>query len=109
MTSKYEAGIPYVALEAISCGLPLIASDGIGIRELSSCRFRNVRIAQTKNPQAFSEAMTKWFLEDCCDDPHDRRLIENNFSSGAALGKIALLYEFLLTASQKRATDSASC
>jgi glycosyltransferase involved in cell wall biosynthesis len=62
--SIYEAGIPYVALEAVCCGLPLIISNGIGLRSLASVGLSNIHVAQQKDPLSFAEAIEKIYSDD---------------------------------------------
>lgn len=59
MPSRWE-GMPLVALEAQSCGLPIVASDIPGLREIAFNN-KSITLVNKKDPAAFMEAVCKHY------------------------------------------------
>ena len=58
---SYREGLPKVALEAASCGLPIIATDVTGCREVVKNNFNGFLI-EVKSANAIKEALLKFSL-----------------------------------------------
>lgn len=57
LSPVYEAGIPYVVLEALACGLPLAATACPGLRTIASEPFDAVSLAAPRDPAALEAAV----------------------------------------------------
>jgi glycosyltransferase involved in cell wall biosynthesis len=57
MTSVYEAGIPYVALEAAACGLPMALTRAPGLRTIVEHPFDAIAMAGPADPASIGEAV----------------------------------------------------
>ena len=59
MPSRFE-GMPLAALEAMSCGLPIVGCDAPGVRDVVT-RDENGWLAPIADPEAFAEGLARSF------------------------------------------------
>jgi glycosyltransferase involved in cell wall biosynthesis len=57
MASTYEAGIPYVALEAAACGLPLVLTRAPGLRTIEEHPFDALAMGSAGDAESMSSAL----------------------------------------------------
>jgi glycosyltransferase involved in cell wall biosynthesis len=98
LSSRYE-GLPMVLLEAGACGVPAVATDVPGTREVVVDGVNGL-LARAADPKSLSEAMTKlmqmpleerYAMGECA-----RRRVIKEFSMGSVLNQWERLYEALL-------------
>jgi glycosyltransferase involved in cell wall biosynthesis len=73
LASVYEAGIPYVALEALACGLPLVATRCPGLRTISTHPFDALTMADTGDAASIGAAIRERL--DAHDTPNNHRAV----------------------------------
>ncbi len=95
LPSKSGEGLPLVALEAMACGLPVIATDVGGIKEILDINFG--KIVPANNPTSLKEAILDFSHRDL--NPIRKRLrllIEKKHSWDKNVEKLAKIYEELI-------------
>ena len=95
LPSKSGEGLPLVALEAMACGLPVIATDVGGIKEILDINFG--KIVPANNPASLKEAILDFSHRDL--NPIRKRLrllIEKKHSWDKNVENLAKIYEELI-------------
>jgi glycosyltransferase involved in cell wall biosynthesis len=95
LPSKSGEGLPLVALEAMACGLPLVATDVGGIKEVMISGY--CRVVRPNDPKAMAEAS----LEFACMNLEAlrgnlRKVMSEKYSWDVNVGKLAKVYEEIL-------------
>lgn len=100
LSSRYE-GLPFTALEALAAGLPLVLTDGPGLRSFGSelYGFNSVYYGKVANTESLMNAIGRCYLErdEACNH---RAEAEQHFSSPQVYGRIAELYENIVVSAQ---------
>jgi glycosyltransferase involved in cell wall biosynthesis len=94
LPSKSGEGLPLVALEAMACGLPVIATNVGGIREVLVDDFG--RLVQANNPKALGEAILDFSKMDFLNRNELRQIVEQKFSWDANVDRLVEIYEELI-------------
>jgi glycosyltransferase involved in cell wall biosynthesis len=94
LPSKSGEGLPLVALEAMACGLPVIATDVGGIREVLVDGFG--RLVPANNPKALGEAVLDFSKMDFSNRNELRQIVEQKFSWDANVDRLVEIYEELI-------------
>jgi glycosyltransferase involved in cell wall biosynthesis len=94
LPSKSGEGLPLVALEAMACGLPVIATDVGGIREILVDEFS--RVIPPNNPYAMAEAVLHFADTPIINRDELRRIVEQKFSWDANVERLREIYEELI-------------
>lgn len=95
LPSKSGEGLPLVALEAMACGLPLIATDVGGIREIMIKDYG--KIVPPNDPQSMAEAVLMFSEIDFEEQRKDlRKIVEQRFSWDGNVERLIHLYEELI-------------
>jgi glycosyltransferase involved in cell wall biosynthesis len=94
LPSKSGEGLPLVALEAMACGLPVIATNVGGIREVLVEAFG--RLVAANNPEALGEAVYDYSKKDFSNRSELRQIIEEKFSWDANVDRLTEIYEELI-------------
>jgi glycosyltransferase involved in cell wall biosynthesis len=95
LPSKSGEGLPLVALEAMACGLPVIATNVGGISEIPVREFG--KLVPPNQPQRLAEAVLEFSADDF--SPHKTELrarVEERFSWDANVNQLVELYEELI-------------
>lgn len=107
MSSAWE-GMPSVLLEASAVGLPIVATDTSGNREIA-IDDRNAFLVPTQNSEALAEAMKSLMKLSQEERNHmgeiGRQLIVSNYSSETKLETWISLYQNMLNESQTKKVD----
>ena len=98
--ASYREGFPKSLLEAAACGLPLIATDAIGCREICRDGANGVLVPVRDVPSLVAA------VKALADDPvlrrrygcESRRLVEENFSEEIVVRQTMSLYRDMLVA-----------
>jgi glycosyltransferase involved in cell wall biosynthesis len=106
LSSRYE-GLPMALLEAGACGVPAVATDVAGTREVI-VNGENGLLAQAGNAEALADAMTMLIRmpaeQRCAMGERAREHVLENFSLDAVLDQWERLYAKLLARNGDRAT-----
>jgi glycosyltransferase involved in cell wall biosynthesis len=94
LPSKSGEGLPLVALEAMACGLPVIATNVGGIREVLVDEFG--RLVPANNPKALGEAVLDFSKMDFFNRNELRQIVEQKFSWDANVDRLVEIYEELI-------------
>ena len=95
LPSKSGEGLPLVSLEAMACGLPVIATDVGGIKEImeKNCG----KIVPSNNPDSLSEAILDFSRRDLTPIKKVlRSIIEQKYSWDNNVQKLTKIYEELI-------------
>ncbi|HLI18379.1 MAG TPA: TIGR03088 family PEP-CTERM/XrtA system glycosyltransferase [Rhodanobacteraceae bacterium] len=96
--SSIAEGMPGVLLEAMAAGLPVVATDVGGVREVVSPDATGV-LVPAGDPAALSQALSKYVLDEPLRVRHGsagRRLAESRFSLDHMVSSYTALYDELL-------------
>lgn len=96
--SSIAEGMPGVVLEAMAAGLPVVATDVGGVKEVVSCGITG-SLVPAGNPAALSHAMSNYVLDESLRVQHGsagRRAAETRFSLEHMLSSYTALYDELL-------------
>jgi len=95
LPSKSGEGLPLVALEAMACGLPLVATDVGGIREVIVEGYG--KIVPPNNPQSLAEAILEFAntnLESL--RPNLRKIMTKKYSWDMNVERLTRIYEEII-------------
>ena len=94
---SYHEGLPTVILEAMSCGLPIIATDVRGNRDLISAGENGI-LVPPRSPRKIAEAITTLIDDETLRKrlgKNARETIENRYTWNAVSNKFLKCYESL--------------
>ncbi|MCW4047134.1 MAG: glycosyltransferase family 4 protein [Candidatus Bathyarchaeota archaeon] len=95
LPSKSGEGLPLVALEAMACGLPVIATNVGGIKEIMVGGFGE--IVPPNNPESLAETIAKFSNSEFSSRKNElRRKVEQKFSWDTNVKKLVEIYEELI-------------
>jgi glycosyltransferase involved in cell wall biosynthesis len=93
LPSKSGEGLPLVALEAMACGLPVIATNVGGINEIMVKNFG--KLVPANNPKALADAIVEY-----TDTVHEteelRAIVEEQYSWDKNVARLIEIYEELI-------------
>jgi glycosyltransferase involved in cell wall biosynthesis len=93
LTSRYE-GLPYALLEAMALGLPVVATDVVGTRDIVANGV-NGYLAPPGNPAAIADAMLRLVENPALRGEmgeRGRRLVAERFTLAEMLRRLEFLY-----------------
>ena len=93
LPSKSGEGLPLVALEAMACGLPVIATNVGGINEIMVKGFG--KLVPANNPEALTDAILE-FADINNDTGELRAIVEAQYSWDKNVDKLIEIYEELI-------------
>ena len=94
LTSRYEAGVPFVLLEAFSCGLPVVTTIPPGMSRVTRLGLSHCWTAEVGDVAAISaglEALVMAHLDPFATN--HRHCIEQDFSPEVCFGKVVEEYK----------------
>lgn len=95
LPSKSGEGLPLVALEAMACGLPVIATDVGGIKEILLNEYG--KLVPPNRPDLLGEAITEFSGLDFCSRRSELRAkVEERFSWETNVERLIEIYEELI-------------
>jgi len=95
LPSKSGEGLPLVALEAMACGLPVIATDVGGIREILVEDYG--KLVLPNQPELLAEAVLDFASVDFSSRREElRAMVEKRFSWDANVERLVEIYEELI-------------
>jgi glycosyltransferase involved in cell wall biosynthesis len=95
LPSKSGEGLPLVALEAMACGLPVVATAVGGIREIMIDGYGE--IVPADNPDSMAEAIVKFSNSELSPRKNElRKEVERKFSWDTNVKKLVEIYEELI-------------
>lgn len=95
LPSKSGEGLPLVALEAMACGLPVIATDVGGIREILMADYG--KLVSPNQPELLAKAILDFAAVDFSSRKKElRALVEERFSWDANVERLVEIYEELI-------------
>jgi glycosyltransferase involved in cell wall biosynthesis len=95
---SYHEGLPTALLEAMSCGIPIVATDVRGNRDLISNR-KNGILVPPRNPKKLAEAISLLIGDRPLSKTYGRNArlsIEQNFTWNEVSNKVLKCYELIL-------------
>ncbi len=95
LPSKSGEGLPLVALEAMACGLPVIATNVGGTSEVMSEKYG--KLVPPNSSEAFAEALLEFSHKDLAELKKAlRTIVEDNYSWDKNVEKLVEIYEELI-------------
>ena len=95
LPSKSGEGLPLVALEAMACGLPVIATDVGGIREILMEDYG--KLVPPNQPELLAKAILDFAAVDFSSRKKElRAMMEEKFSWDANVERLVEIYEELI-------------
>ncbi|MDR1993670.1 MAG: glycosyltransferase family 4 protein [Nitrososphaerota archaeon] len=95
LPSKSGEGLPLVALEAMACGLPVIATDVGGIGEIPVVEFG--KLVPPDDPALLAEAILEFAVSECGAQKVELRArVEERFSWDTNIEHLTKIYEELI-------------
>ncbi len=95
LPSKSGEGLPLVALEAMACGLPVIATNVGGISEIMTEEYGE--LVPPNNPGALAEAVVEFAGRELVTLKKDlRAMVEQNYGWDRNVDKLIQIYEELI-------------
>jgi glycosyltransferase involved in cell wall biosynthesis len=95
MASTYEAGIPYVALEAAACGLPMALTEAPGLRTIAGHPFDAIAMAAPGDPASIREAVLS-ALDRVGQPNNQRQVVLERFTQDRARQRVLETYSSTL-------------
>ncbi len=95
LPSKSGEGLPLVALEAMACGLPVVATDVGGIREILTDDFG--ALVPPNQPEPMAKAIFEYSSDDLSSrKPELRAAVEEKYSWDRNVERLVEIYEELI-------------
>ena len=95
LPSKSGEGLPLVALEAMACGLPVVATDVGGIKEILLREYG--KLVPPNDPQLLAEAVLDFSAVDFSSRREELRArVEEKFSWETNVERLMEIYEELI-------------
>ena len=95
LPSKSGEGLPLVSLEAMACGLPVVATDVGGIREIVPPQFGI--FVPPENPAEMTDAIIEILRSNLSQLKHDlRTMVEERYSWEKNVERLTKIYEQLI-------------
>ncbi len=95
LPSKSGEGLPLVALEAMACGLPVIATNVGGINEIPVKEFG--KLVPPNQPQQLAQAVLEFSVADFSGQKSELRArVEERFSWDTNVSRLVEIYEELI-------------
>lgn len=95
LPSKSGEGLPLVAMEAMACGLPVVATDVGGIKEILPSEYG--KLVSPNQPEALSEAILDFAEVDFSARKEElHAMVEKRFSWDVNVQRLKQLYEELI-------------
>lgn len=95
LPSKSGEGLPLVALEAMACGLPLVATDVGGIREVAVGGYG--KVVPPNNPKSLSEATLEFANANLANHRRNlRAIMTKKYSWDTNVDRLTKIYEEII-------------
>jgi glycosyltransferase involved in cell wall biosynthesis len=95
LPSKSGEGLPLVAMEAMACALPVIATDVGGIREVLKDDYG--KLVPPNQPELLANAVLDFAAQDFSSRKAElRAMMEEKFSWDANVARLVEIYEELI-------------
>jgi glycosyltransferase involved in cell wall biosynthesis len=94
LPSKSGEGLPLVALEAMSCGIPVIATNVGGIGEIMVKGYG--KLVPANNPEALAEAILEFAESDFARNSELRAIVEEKYGWDKNVEQLVEIYEELI-------------
>jgi glycosyltransferase involved in cell wall biosynthesis len=95
LPSKSGEGLPLVAMEAMACGLPVVATNVGGIKEILPNKYG--KLVPPNQPELLAEAVLEFAALDFSSRKSElRAMVEKRFSWDVNVERLAKLYEELI-------------
>jgi glycosyltransferase involved in cell wall biosynthesis len=95
LPSKSGEGLPLVAMEAMACGLPVVATNVGGIKEILPQKYG--KLVPPNQPELLAEAVLEFAALDFSSRKSElRAIVEKQFSWDVNVERLAELYEELI-------------
>jgi glycosyltransferase involved in cell wall biosynthesis len=94
LPSKSGEGLPLVALEAMACGLPVVATDVGGIREVMVRGFG--KLVPADSPEVLADAIVEFISVNNSNISELRAIVKEHFSWDKNVARLVEIYEELI-------------
>jgi glycosyltransferase involved in cell wall biosynthesis len=92
LTSRYEAGWPYVIIEAMSCGLPIVTSVCYGMSDVAEAKLSHCWTFPVGSVDGCEEALKSAARAGNFEGINHRVIAQKRFSVQACFGALLDLY-----------------